>query len=144
MKKIRHSSNLDSDIYRDSLNIRKNVFIIEQQVPESLEIDNSENKCTYFVLYLDDQPVATARFFPTDDQGIHIQRVAVLKPYRHQNLGSELISQIIYYAKKQKYNYVILGAQDHAQNFYKSLGFTVVGKQYLEVGILHHDMKLNL
>ncbi|WP_119327024.1 GNAT family N-acetyltransferase [Companilactobacillus musae] len=144
MNKIKYSNNVNSDIYQDSINIRKAVFIDEQNVPKNLEIDDNEANCTYFNLYVDNQPVATARFFPTEDNGIHVQRVAVLKNFRHQNLGSNLLKNIIKFAQKNNYKYVILGAQDHAQLFYKKLGFHVVGNQYQEVGILHHDMKLDL
>ncbi|MQS75932.1 GNAT family N-acetyltransferase [Companilactobacillus halodurans] len=144
MNEIKYSSDVRSNTYKDSTNIRKIVFINEQNVPENLEIDDKEDQCTYFNLYSDNKAVATARFFPLDDGGIHVQRVAVLKNYRHKNLGSQLLKYIFKFAKKQGYNYVILGAQDHAQNFYKELGFKVIGKQYQEVGIAHHDMKLLL
>jgi len=144
MNKIKHTTDINSTIYTDSLNIRKTVFVKEQKVPQNLEIDNLEADCTYFNLYLDDKAVATARFYPTDDNGVHVQRVAVLKEYRQKHLGSELLTAIFTYAKQQDYSYVILGAQDHAQKFYKKLGFEVIGRQYQEVGIAHHDMKLNL
>jgi len=144
MKEIINAQGTDSTIYQDSLKIRKAVFVKEQQVPQNLEIDDIEDQCTYFNIYLDGQAVATARLSPTNDNGVHIQRVAVLKNFRKQHLGSELIKSMIDFARKNNFNYAILGAQDHAQPFYKKLGFEVVGEQYTEVGILHHDMKLNL
>jgi len=144
MNEIKYSNNIDSDIYRDSVQIRKIVFVQEQDVPEDLEIDSLEDKCTYFNLYIGDKAVATARFYPTDDNGIHVQRVAVLKDFRQQHLGSELLNFIFQYAKDKNFDYIILGAQDHAQAFYTKLGFEIIGKQYLEAGILHHDMKLKL
>ncbi|CAJ1198928.1 GNAT family N-acetyltransferase [Companilactobacillus nantensis] len=144
MKEIKHSRGINNDIYQDSLKIRKAVFVKEQQVPQNLEIDADEDLCTYFNIYLDGQVVATARFSPTADNGVHIQRVAVLSDFRQQHLGSELIKTIVQYARDHDYAYAILGAQDHAQAFYKNLGFKVIGEQYTEVGILHHDMKLNL
>lgn len=144
MHKIKYTDDINSDIYHDSLNIRKNVFVKEQNVPENIEIDDSEDKCIHFVLYDDETPMATARFFVTDNNGIHVQRVAVLKKFRQNHLGSELLNSIFNFARKENYQYVILGAQDHAQEFYTKLGFTVVGEQYKEAGILHHDMKLKL
>lgn len=144
MKEIKYSNKIDSAIYQDSVKIRTAVFVDEQQVPKNLEIDDLEADCTYFNLYLDGSAVATARFYPTDDNGIHVQRVAVLKDFRQEHLGSELLKNIFSYAKNQHYAYVILGAQDHAQDFYKKLGFRVIGKPYQEVGIAHHDMKLDL
>lgn len=144
MNEIKFATGNDSQIYSDSISIRKAVFIEEQNVPQELEIDDSEALCTYFVLYIGRKAVATARIFSTSDNGVHVQRVAVLKDYRQQHLGSELLKYIINYAKNHNFIYVILGAQDHAQDFYKRLGFQVFGPQYEEVGILHHDMKLNL
>lgn len=144
MEEIKQSADTNSGIYHDSVAIRKEVFVEEQNVPQDLEIDNLEDKCTYFNIYLEDQPVATARFFPTADHGIHIQRVAVRSKYRQRNLGSKLIQAILTFAKEKGYSYAILGAQDHAQDFYKKLGFQVIGDQYVEAGIKHHDMKLNL
>lgn len=144
MKEIKYSNDINSAIYKDSLKIRTDVFVDEQNVPKDLEIDDREADCTYFNVYLDGSAVATARFFPTDDNGIHVQRVAVLKKFRQEHLGSQLLKYIFAYAKDHHYNYVILGAQDHAQDFYKKLGFHVVGDAYQEVGIAHHDMKLDL
>jgi len=143
MNKIKHTTDINSTIYTDSLNIRKTVFVKEQKVPQNLEIDNLEADCTYFNLYLDDKAVATARFYPTDDNGVHVQRVAVLKEFRNQGLASFLLKDIFRKAKKD-YQYIILGAQDQAQEFYKKLGFHVVSDQYLDAGILHHDMRLDL
>lgn len=144
MNKIKSSNDINSDIYVDSVNIRKEVFVYEQHVPAKIEIDDDEDKCTYFVLYNNNQAVATARFQITEDNGIHIQRVAVLKEFRHQHLGSDLLKYMLEYAKRLNFTYVILGAQDHAQDFYRQLGFNVVGEQYKEAGIFHHDMKLSL
>ncbi|MGI3100136.1 GNAT family N-acetyltransferase [Companilactobacillus alimentarius] len=144
MNKIKYSNDTNSDIYKDSIKIREIVFVEEQNVPKSIEIDDDKVNCTYFTLYSDEKPVATARFQVTSDNGIHIQRVAVLKDYRQKHLGSFLLKYIFKYAQEHNFNYVILGAQDHAQAFYKKLGFKVIGQQYREAGIFHHDMRLNL
>lgn len=145
MIKIKYTTDLNSKSYNDGLNIRKAVFIKEQGVNEDLEISD-EDKCEHVTLYSDDKPCATARYFVTDDNGIHIQRVAVLKDFRHQHLATILLNDIITRIKKDSnnYKYIILGAQDHAQEFYKKLGFQVIGEQYQEAGILHHDMKMTI
>ncbi|WP_125568145.1 GNAT family N-acetyltransferase [Companilactobacillus insicii] len=140
MKKITYSKDLSSKTYQDALDIRKKVFIKEQNVDSNIEIDG-EDKCTHVTIYVNDIPAGTARYYPTNDNGIHIQRVAVLKEFRHQGLASVLLKDIINKAKAARYNYIILGAQDHAQDFYIQLGFKVIGEQYREAGILHHDMK---
>lgn len=144
MKEIKVSDSLDSTVYKDGLMIRTEVFVKEQSVPAELEIDENEGNCVYNTLYVDGLPAAVARYFPTTDNGIHIQRVAVLKKYRHQGLASELIDKITVDAKTKGYNYLILGAQDQANGFYRTLGFEIIGDQYQEAGILHHDMKKDI
>lgn len=143
MKEIKYSNSLNSKVYQDDLAIRKKVFVEEQKVPSSLEVDEMENRCMYATLYIDKNPAATARYFPTEDNGVHIQRVAVLKEFRKQGLASFLLKDIFKKVKKD-YQYIILGAQDQAQEFYKKLGLRVVSDQYLDAGILHHDMRLDL
>ncbi|MFD1419234.1 GNAT family N-acetyltransferase [Companilactobacillus keshanensis] len=143
MREIKYSDDLNSQIYQDDLMIRKKVFVEEQNVPSSLEVDEMENSCTYATLYVDGKPAGTARYFPTEDNGVHVQRVAVLKEFRKQGLASFLLKDIFKNAQKD-YQYIILGAQDQAQKFYKKLGLHVVSDQYLDAGILHHDMRLDL
>ncbi|WP_334329870.1 GNAT family N-acetyltransferase [Companilactobacillus sp. HBUAS59699] len=143
MQEINYSKDLSSKTYQDALNIRKEVFIKEQNVDPDIEIDG-EDKCTHVTIYVDNKPAGTARYYPTADNGIHIQRVAVLKEFRHQGLASILLKDIIAKAKESGYDYIILGAQDHAQAFYTQLGFKVIGEQYQEAGILHHDMKYSI
>lgn len=143
MNKIKSSTDLNSQIYQDGLLIRKAVFVKEQNVPQELKVAG-EQDCTYFVLYRNDQAAGVARYYPTDDNGVHVQRVAILKEFRHQGLASELLNFISKQAKSQGYQYIILGAQDQAHKFYESLGFQTIGDQFEEAGILHHEMRKDL
>ncbi|RHW50255.1 GNAT family N-acetyltransferase [Bombilactobacillus bombi] len=138
--KILMTNSINSSIYQNSLQIRQEVFVQEQKVPTNIEVDNYEERCTYYVGYINHTPVATARNYLTEDHGWHIQRVAVLKKYRQQGYARELLTFIENQARQQHINYLILGAQDQAQPFYLKQGFTVVGEQFVEAGIKHHNM----
>ena len=63
------------------LKIRKRVFIKEQQIPTSIEIDENENKSFYILAYFESQPVGTARWRDSGE-GIKLERFAVLKQFR--------------------------------------------------------------
>ncbi|MDO1605696.1 GNAT family N-acetyltransferase [Lactobacillus sp. YT155] len=141
---IKNSTDLSSQVYKDALKIRYTVFVEEQAVPEDMEIDEFESISTYFVGYINDLPVVTARCYETDDNGWHVQRVATTKEYRQQGLAKELLIHIENVAQQHGYDYLILGAQDQAQGFYLKLGYQVIGDQYLDAGIEHHDMKKTL
>ncbi len=138
--KIITTRSLNSAIYQDSLKIRQKVFVQEQHVPNDLEIDEHESDCCYYVLYNENLPLATARTYVTSDGGWHIQRVAVLQPYRQQGYARKMLNYIEQQALKQQIPYLVLGAQDQAQGFYLKLGFKVNGTQYLDAGIKHHEM----
>lgn len=79
----------------DGDEIRKKVFVNEQKYPISVEFDDHDKTCDHLLLTVDGTPAATARVFMTDEQTAKIGRLAVLKEYRGQHLGAELIKELI-------------------------------------------------
>ena len=136
---IKQTTTLTSPIYQDALAIRKAVFIDEQKVPQSWEIEHEAGPI-YFVGYLDAKPAVCARALLENENTWHIQRVACLKEFRRQGLAKKLLQYIEHKAKENKLAYLTLGAQDQAQGFYLSLGYHVVGAGFLDAGINHHRM----
>lgn len=127
-------------IYNDALSIRLAVFVDEQQVPRELEYDDLDTQAKHWVGYVDNHPVVTIRTLSTDS-GIHIQRVATIKSARHQGYARELLNKIL---QTLGPNYFYLGAQLTAVKFYEKLGFKVMGEPFIEAGIQHKNMELNL
>lgn len=134
------------DQHKDLLvDIRKQVFIIEQQVPPELELDEFDMSATHFLAYTKDkQAVGTARFLHSGNNTGHIGRMAVLKAYRGQGCGLALLQACIQYAKVQSFNAVILHAQNHAISFYQQAGFNIRGEEFMDAGIPHHEMFIKL
>lgn len=136
------TKNIDSQIYLDSLSIRRKVFIEEQHVDPAIEIDEKEAACTHIVGYNDmEQPIVTARLYPLSLHAYKIQRVAVLKEYRGKHYGQEILAKIDDIAQREGIKNLHLGAQNQAISFYEQLGYVIDGEEYEEAGILHHDMK---
>ena len=134
-----------SDIYLDAVRIRQKVFVQEQGVPANLEIDENEAYSVHFVLYTDDQkPAATVRLLPLDDQTFKLQRMAVLKDYRGNNLGAEIIAEAELFAKQQQFKKIELGAQLTAEKFYQKLGYIAYGQVFHDAGIDHVHMNKEL
>src|SRR5574337_458565 len=101
---IKHTRDNLSPVYQQSLSIRHAVFVKEQQVPLTLEIDQDEAYCIHFVLFDDmDTPVATLRILP-DKSGKQalIQRVATLKPYRGKGYAFDLMTEALAFLKTQQ------------------------------------------
>lgn len=127
-------------LQQDAKLIRTQVFICEQGITEADEWDDQDVISQHFVIYDQDQPIATARLLENNSVG----RVAVLKAYRGQGLGQMIMLEIISYAQKQRRSVLTLSSQVHAISFYEKLGFTVQGDSYDECGIPHIEMTMSL
>jgi predicted GNAT family N-acyltransferase len=126
------------------LSLRRTVFIEEQNVPENEEVDEDDPNCDHILLTISDDPVGAARL-KYHDNFVKVQRVCVLKNYRGQGIGSNIINFIIKHIEKNDIrNSVRLGSQIHALEFYKGLGFVEFGEEYLDAGILHKDMEYQI
>ncbi|MDH1859292.1 GNAT family N-acetyltransferase [Acinetobacter junii] len=123
---------------QDAKFIRKQVFIIEQNIPEEEEWDDQDMISDHFVVYDQNQPIATARLLQNNSVG----RVAVLKAYRVQGIGRMIMLEIILQAHQQDRKFLQLSSQVHAISFYEKLGFSIQGDAYDECGIPHIKMQL--
>ncbi|HRM30112.1 MAG: GNAT family N-acetyltransferase [Acinetobacter sp.] len=125
-------------LQHDAKLIREQVFIQEQQIAAEDEWDAEDAVSLHFVVYDQDQPIATARLLQNNSVG----RVAVLKSHRGLGIGKVLMLQIIQQAKLEQRKFLKLSSQVHAIQFYASLGFNVEGEEYLDCAIPHIDMRL--
>ena len=126
------------ELQNDAKLIREQVFIQEQQIAVEDEWDAEDAVSVHFVIYDQDQPIATARLLKNNSVG----RVAVLKSHRGVGIGKLLMQQIIQKANHEQREFLKLSSQVHAIQFYAGLGFNVEGEQYLDCGIPHVDMRL--
>ena len=119
--------------------VRREVFINEQKVPEALEWDEFD-KTSLHILVLNEQqkPIATGRL-KNDGQ---IGRMAVIKNYRKQGIGSAILKTLINHASQQHYPTLYLHAQLSAVNFYQKFNFKVYGNKFMDAGIAHQSMQL--
>ncbi|REC94451.1 GNAT family N-acetyltransferase [Kushneria indalinina] len=120
--------------------IRRVVFINEQGVDESEELDALDPECTHFLMQDGHTPCGTARLLPDG----HIGRVAILASHRGLGLGARLMRHVIGCARAQQFTQCELSAQTHALEFYAQLGFVARGEVYMDAGIPHRDMTLSL
>ena len=120
--------------------LRRRVFIDEQQVPESEEWDGQDPDCLHFLACENGQPIGTARLLPDG----HIGRVAVLGQARGRGIGLLLMREAIAAARLLGHEEVILAAQIQAMPFYERLGFQAYGEEFLDAGIPHRNMRLML
>jgi predicted GNAT family N-acyltransferase len=123
-------------------NIREKVFIQEQKVTPQLEWDGMDEKAIHFLVFNDNAAIGCARAIVIKDH-MQLGRMAVLKEYRGQGIGSALLEKAMTIAKLNQLSAIYISAQCHAIDFYKKFGFEVKSDIYLDAEIPHRDMTLD-
>jgi predicted GNAT family N-acyltransferase len=119
------------------LTIRRQVFIIGQNISEKLELDDDTISATSFLAMVSNEPIGTARFRYTEF-GVKLERFAVLKTSRNLGVGKALVLFILNQLKNEKTIY--LNAQESVISFYSKHGFEKVGDIFIEAEIPHQKM----
>ncbi|MFC1760369.1 GNAT family N-acetyltransferase [Candidatus Neomarinimicrobiota bacterium] len=119
--------------------IRRQVFCLEQNVPEDIEMDEFDEDSTHILAYINDNPVGTARWRSTED-GAKMERFAVLNEFRGKGVGEALVNYTL--GKLKDYDCIYLNAQESVIKFYEKFGFDVVGDRFYEADIPHKMMIL--
>jgi predicted GNAT family N-acyltransferase len=129
----------------DASAIRFRVFVEEQGVPRSIELDELDAVCVHALAYYDNPatpndtgtPIGTGRLLPD----AHIGRMAVLEQWRHRGVGTAILNKLIEKARERGHKEVLLSAQIHALDFYRRHGFKPFGEIYEEADIPHRAMR---
>lgn len=120
--------------------IRRQVFIVEQHVPEPLEWDGRDEEAIHLLACTESGAVGCARLLA----GGQLGRMAVLEKYRGQGIGQALLQTAIAICHARGWHVVTLSAQTQAVGFYARAGFNICSKEYPDAGIPHRDMRLIL
>ncbi|MBR2954275.1 MAG: GNAT family N-acetyltransferase [Clostridia bacterium] len=125
-------------------NLRIEIFVKEQGVPEENEFDDYDLQVPHLVIFSDSEPVATGRVIPYGEDTVKIGRIAVKKDKRGLGLGEKIVLELLRKSKEDGAKTVRVGAQTHAVGFYEKCGFSLLGTpEYMEENIPHYDMILN-
>lgn len=138
--KTKWTTDIHSNIYKDALQIRHDVFVTEQGVSVADEIDELEDQTQHIVLYKGHEPVATARIYYLGDHTYKVQRVAVQKNGRNQGFGAIIMQEVEKKVTELGGHTLTLGAQNAAIPFYEKLAYQIEGAEFMDAGIPHHTM----
>ena len=127
----------------DVLEVRRVVFIVGQDVPEHEERDGKDDEAIHLIAHDDGKAVGTARILLLDGVG-KIGRVAVLDEQRGRGLGKEIMLAALAELRREGVGRAKLAAQTHAVGFYEALGFVAEGPEFMDAGIPHRNMLLDL
>ena len=117
--------------------VRREVFVIEQRVPEAEEWDDDDQVCVHVLALRNREPVGTGRISPAGKIG----RLAVLSEFRGRGIGDRILLMLIEQARHRGLAEVVLNTQVHALPFYERHGFEAQGEVFDEAGIPHRRMQ---
>jgi len=121
--------------------LRSEVFIEEQGVPREIEWDGQDDIAHHFMAINEaGQRIGCGRLLPTGQIG----RMAVVKKHRGHGIGRQILEAAIDRAKELGFARVFLHSQADAVQFYQKSGFLLEGTEYMEAGIAHQSMTLEL
>lgn len=129
-----------SEVAEGCSSIRQDVFIKEQGVPESIEMDGKDGDAVHVLASVSGQAVGTGRMLADGKIG----RMAVLQPFRKAGIGGAMLALLLEEARERGLSSVYLNAQVGALRFYEDFGFCAVGDEFVEAGIRHRRMELSL
>ncbi len=130
----------NGDNLSDSFDIRREVFVVEQQIDKDIEFNGSDRDAIILVLYEEAMPVATGRLLKQEDGYYVLGRIAVLKAHRGKKYGDFVVRLLIRKAFELGSQKQYVHAQIQVEEFYKKLGFVSFGEEYMEAGIPHVTM----
>lgn len=131
-----------SPLWMPAIELRYEVFVFEQKVPEEMEID-AYDAAAHHLLVRDgkENSVGVMRIVIRGKAG-KIGRVAVAREYRNRGVGSEMMVKALAYCRSLKLESVALDSQSYITAFYERLGFVREREEFMDAGIPHVHMSL--
>lgn len=129
-----------STLCNEAFRLRREVFILEQNVPPDEEFD-ADDFIAFHVVGIEAGEVAgTLRLIHAEDY-VKIGRVAVGLPWRGRGIAGAMLRHAMEEHSQARGNRFHLAAQSDKMGLYQRFGFKAYGDEFLDVAIPHFNMK---
>lgn len=123
---------------------RNEVFLLEQNIV-CQDLDDIDYESMHYFFTDGKRVIAYLRAFICEKENHYIKIGRVLTLEHKKGLGSDLMKRSIADVKERfNCNKIVVSAQKQALGFYEKMGFQTVSDEYLEEGIVHLKMELQL
>ena len=132
--------------FYEILRLRSEVFVVEQTCIYN-DLDGNDLEAVHMVLIEKEEIVGYLRILNpyVSFDTYSIGRVIINPKYRNRGLSKILLQQGINFVKNELgHSSIKINAESYLQKMYGSFGFVAFGEEFIEDGILHIPMKLNL
>ena len=125
----------------DAFSVRRIVFVEEQGVPLSLELDELDETADHFVVYTENTPIGAGRIREIDSGIGKVERVCILPEFRGKHLGKLIMQALENHAAYKGFEKVVLNAQSYAIPFYEKIGYVITSPEFMDADIPHRTME---
>ena len=118
------------------------VFVVEQNCPYQ-EIDDTDKEALHVFIQEGEKIEAYLRLFPKEEGVVQMGRVLAVP--HGEGLGRMTVEEAIRVTRERKdIRQIYIEAQTYATGFYEKFGFRICSDEFLEDGIPHVGMVLDL
>lgn len=120
--------------------LRKAVYVLEWQLPESTEFDELDSNAGHVLLFCENNtPIATGRITASGELG----RIAVLPDHRTLAVYKLLFAALLKHAELLNIKQIQLQSELDSVEYHREKGFEPVGRVFMEAGIPMQKMVCN-
>ncbi|MDQ6803941.1 MAG: GNAT family N-acetyltransferase [Actinomycetota bacterium] len=126
--------------YADLLELRCEVFCVEQGVPRHEEVDGRDHGAVHLVAVRDEVVLGTCRLVFVGST-VQFSRLAVRRSARRQGIATMLLEEADAQTRDGGARRLVLHAQTYARQLYERAGYHPRGRPFVEAGIEHVAME---
>ncbi len=122
--------------------LRREVFLVEKQVPRPLDRDPFDDSADHVVAYdREGNCVGAGRIVRTDSRTCQVGRQVTAAGWRRRGVGSAVLEALERMAKLRGIAELFVHAQLDAEPFYRARGYATDGGSFQEHGVAHVRMR---
>jgi predicted GNAT family N-acyltransferase len=138
VRRVRSDDEMDA-----ALELRHEVFCVEQGVPQHEELDGRDHEGIHLVAIADGELVGTCRVLMVGTTA-QFSRLAVRATARRRGIATALLEAADAETLAAGGKRLVLHAQTYAQELYELAGYRTRGRVFREAGIEHIAMEKHL
>jgi predicted GNAT family N-acyltransferase len=129
--------------FEQAMELRREVFVVEQEVEEAEEFDGREDECVHVVAVDGGRVIGCCRLLPERDV-VKLGRMVVAADRRREGVAEALLAESDVQAAGLGASRITLSAQTYVTDLYEKAGYAVTSEPFDEVGIEHVRMEKRL
>jgi predicted GNAT family N-acyltransferase len=129
---------------RCALELRRVVFVAEQGVDAAEEVDGRDGEAVHLVALSGGSVIGTCRLLGGEEGRLKLGRMAVATSERRRGVATAMLRAAEIHGRASGARTIVLHAQTYACALYRAAGYRVVGEAFLEAGVEHVKMELEL